>query len=126
MSSRSLASDVYALRPANLTNMDDLDQDYADTVVQNRSYSRCALGPAFAAACWRKRIPASAREACGFVTYHTNCITNMRDKLHAMKRVLEVTRGCGNATGAAAANGSAAYAAGSSSSLHTRGQLLQR
>ncbi|EOD15733.1 hypothetical protein EMIHUDRAFT_103236 [Emiliania huxleyi CCMP1516] len=89
VSSRSLASDVYALRPANLSNMDALDQDYADTVVQNRSYSRCALGPAFAAACWRKRIPASAREACGFVTYHTNCITNMRDKLHAMKRVLE-------------------------------------
>lgn len=121
--SAKIAQRMYAARPRNLSNVDRLDQDWADALINNGSrnahllggrqsrpsFSSCVLPEAFAAQCWssasfarsavgRRRKWDPARDlGCSQTTHHFNCVPNRRDKSSMMGALIESwKRRCGN------------------------------
>ena len=123
--SKALARAIYQARPRNLSNADQLDQDWVSAILFNDSYavslvskhrkqqlgsfSSCVLPNSFAAECWYSpsfRIRATSAglvdsNSCDKATHHFNCVTHARGKAAQMKDMLEKwTSACGNSTAA--------------------------
>ena len=101
VSSRQLAERIYKLRPQNLTNTADLDQDLADEVIRGNgtSVSYCPLPGSYFAQCWlikkasrderrSGRTSAPMLPLCERLTHHYNCVTSRKGKAEEMKGML--------------------------------------
>ena len=112
LGNRAVAQQIYEARPQNLTNTDELDQDYADRIIHNQSnhFTHCPLTGKFFSHCWvsaankrlkqRGGVPAVDAAGhipvCDQVTHHFNCITSRKDKSTLMMRMISNWQNCGH------------------------------